>query len=54
MSEKTQFDFSVIRTLRLKRGLTAEQLAEKAGTMRVTVAKIEGGCGNPTLETIER
>lgn len=52
MSDKTQFDFSVIRTLRLKKGLTAEQLAEKAGMTRVTVAKIEGGGGNPTLETI--
>jgi XRE family transcriptional regulator, regulator of sulfur utilization len=52
MSDNTQFDFSVIRTLRSKRGLTAEQLAEKAGVTRVTVAKIEGGEGNPTLDTI--
>jgi XRE family transcriptional regulator, regulator of sulfur utilization len=52
MSFNTQFDFSVIRTLRLKRRLTAEQLAEKAGLTRVTVAKIENGEGNPTLDTI--
>jgi transcriptional regulator with XRE-family HTH domain len=52
MSDNTQFDFSVIRTLRLKRGLTAEQLAEKAGLTRVTVTKIESGEGNPTLDTI--
>jgi XRE family transcriptional regulator, regulator of sulfur utilization len=52
MSDNTRFDFSVIRTLRSKRGLTAEQLAEKAGVARVTVAKIEGGEGNPTLDTI--
>ena len=52
MSDDTQFDFSIIRTLRLKKGLTAEQLAEKAGITRATVAKIEGGDGNPTLDTI--
>ena len=52
MSDNTQFDFSVIRTLRQKRGLTAEQLAEKAGMTRATVAKIEAGDGNPTLDTI--
>ena len=46
------FDFSVIRMLRLKRGLTAEQLARKAGLTRATVSKIEAGEGNPTLETI--
>ena len=48
-----RFDFSVIRTLRLKRGLTAEQLARKAGLTRATVSKIEAGEGNPTLETID-
>ncbi|BBO78575.1 hypothetical protein DSCW_59920 [Desulfosarcina widdelii] len=53
MADSTRFDFSVIRTLRLKRGLTAEQLATKAGITRATVTKIEGGVGNPTLETIE-
>ena len=47
------FDFSVIRTLRLKRGLTAEQLAEKAGLTRATVSKIESGEGNPTLVTLD-
>jgi XRE family transcriptional regulator, regulator of sulfur utilization len=46
------FDFSVFRMLRLKRGLTAEQLAKKAGLTRATVSKIEAGEGNPTLETI--
>lgn len=53
MAASTRFDFSVIRTLRLKRGLTAEQLARKAGITRATVTKIEGGDGNPTLDTIE-
>jgi len=52
MSDNTKFDFSIIRTLRLKRRLTAEHLAEKAGVTRVTISKLESGEGNPTLETI--
>ena len=48
-----KFDFSVIRTLRKKRGLTAEELAKRANMTRATVSKIEGGGGNPTIETIE-
>lgn len=47
------FDFSIIRTLRRKRGMTAEELAGHAGLTRATVAKIEGGDGNPTIETIQ-
>ncbi|MFZ5451185.1 MAG: XRE family transcriptional regulator [Thermodesulfobacteriota bacterium] len=47
------FDFSVIRTLRKKHGLTIEDLAQKAGLTRVTVAKIEMGSGNPTMDTVE-
>jgi transcriptional regulator with XRE-family HTH domain len=53
MSDDTHFDFSVIRTLRTKHGLSALQLAEKAGMTRATIAKIENGEGNPTLETIQ-
>lgn len=48
-----RFDFSVIRNLRMKRGMTAEELAKKANLTRATVAKIEGGSGNPTMGTIE-
>lgn len=36
----------------MKWGLTAEALAERAGITRATVAKIESGNGNPTIETI--
>ncbi|BBO74584.1 hypothetical protein DSCW_20010 [Desulfosarcina widdelii] len=53
MTNLSRFDFSVVRTLRMKRGLTADQLAKKAGLTRATIMKIEGGCGNPTLDTIE-
>lgn len=52
-SGMNKFDFSVIRTLRKKWGLTAEELASRAKLTRATVAKIEGGEGNPTIETIE-
>lgn len=45
-------DFSIIKTLRMKWGLTAEELAARAGITRATVAKIESGNGNPTIETI--
>lgn len=48
-----KFDFSVIKNLRKKWGLTAEELAKKANLTRATVSKIEGGGGNPTIETIE-
>ncbi len=53
MTDNAKFDFSVIRTLRTKQGLTAEQLAQKAGMTRATIAKIESGGGNPTLDTIQ-
>lgn len=47
------FDFSVIRTLRKKQGWTIEELAAKAKLTRLTVAKIETGKGNPTMDTVE-
>lgn len=48
-----KFDFSVIRNLRKKGGLSAEELAKRAGLTRGTIAKIEGKNGNPTIDTIE-
>jgi XRE family transcriptional regulator, regulator of sulfur utilization len=48
-----KFDFSVLKTLRLKRGLTAEQLSEKANVTRATIAKMETGFDNPTVQTVE-
>ena len=48
-----RFDFSIIRNLRKKWGLTAEELAKRANLTRATVAKIEGGNANPTIDTIE-
>lgn len=48
-----KFDFTVIKNLRRKWGITAEELAQRANLTRATVGKIEGGEGNPTIETIE-
>lgn len=45
-------DFSIIRELRKKQGLTAEELALKANVTRATIAKMESGGGNPTISTI--
>jgi transcriptional regulator with XRE-family HTH domain len=46
-------DFSVIRSLRKKRELSADQLAAQAGLTRATVTKMEAGEGNPTVATLE-
>lgn len=46
------YDFSVIRSLRKKRGLSAEDLAARSGLTRATVAKVEAGQGNPTVATL--
>ncbi len=48
-----KFDFSIIKNLRGKWGITAEELANRANLTRATVAKMESGCGNPTIDTIE-
>ena len=52
MEQQGQFDFSIIKTLRMKRGLTAEQLAGAAGITRATVVKLESGKANPTVDTL--
>ncbi len=43
-----------IRELRVERGLTQEQLCERAGISVDAVSRIEGGSRVPTLDTIER
>ncbi|WP_287373802.1 helix-turn-helix domain-containing protein [Prosthecochloris sp.] len=48
-----QLDFSVLKTLRQKRKMTAEQLASEANVTRATIAKIEAGFDNPRVQTIE-
>ena len=48
----TTLDFSIIRKLRKKQGMTSEELALKANVTRATIAKMENGSGNPTISTI--
>ncbi|MEF3698719.1 helix-turn-helix domain-containing protein [Desulfolutivibrio sp.] len=48
-----KFDFSVIRNLRKKKGITSDELARQAGLTRGTIAKIESRNSNPTIDTIE-
>ena len=43
-----------IRELRVERGLTQEELCERAGISVDAVSRIEGGSRVPTLDTIER
>ena len=43
-----------IKTLRERRTLSQEALATKAGIHRVTLADIERGAHQPTLDTLER
>jgi transcriptional regulator with XRE-family HTH domain len=43
-----------IKTLRERRGLTQEQLAERAGVSRTYLARLETGKQDPTLSTIEK
>lgn len=50
---RDRFDFSVIRNLRREQGMSAEELARKAGLTRAAIARIEAANGNPTIETIE-
>ena len=52
MTELNRFDFSIVRTLRMKRGMTAEALAQNAAITRATIVKLESGKGNPTVETL--
>lgn len=47
------YDFSVIKTLRKKRNVSAEELALKSGLTRATIAKLETGEGNPTVATLQ-
>jgi DNA-binding XRE family transcriptional regulator len=45
--------YQILR-LRIERGLTQEQLADKVGTTQSTIARLESGKANPSLLTLER
>lgn len=40
--------------LRIRRGLTQQQLAERVGTTQSSIARLEHGKTKPTLETLAR
>jgi transcriptional regulator with XRE-family HTH domain len=46
-------DFSILKNLRGKWGITAQELAGRTNLTRATIARLEGGEGNPTIETVE-
>ena len=43
-----------LRELRLKRGMTQQQLAEKTGISQSDISKFETGGGNPSIKTLQR
>ncbi len=48
------YDFSVLRGLRKKHGLTINGLSEKCGVSYVALSKLERNQGNPELRTLDR
>ena len=44
---------ATLKTFRERRGLTQQQLAEQAGTHRVTIAKLEAGALRPGVDVLE-
>lgn len=48
------FDFSLIRELRHKQGLSLEQVAEETMISYATLSRIESGRSQPNLQTIKR
>ena len=47
-----KLDFSVVKSLRIKSGLTVDELSRKSGLTRATISKIESINCNPTFETL--
>ena len=51
-SERARGLATNLRRLRARRGLSLQQLADRAGIAKTTLFKIESGRGNPTLDTL--
>ncbi len=49
-----EFDFSIIRSLRLKEGLTLEEMVQKTGLTQSTILRLEKNRCNPTANTLAR
>ena len=52
MDSQMQALATSVRSIRLQRGLSTVELSRRAGVARATLAQIEAGGGNPTLETL--
>lgn len=55
--EALEEEFALAEALidaRAKSDLTQEQIAERMGTSRTAVVRLEGGKGNPSLNTLRR
>ncbi|MBN2583776.1 MAG: XRE family transcriptional regulator [Planctomycetes bacterium] len=48
------YDFSIIRHIRKKLGLTIYGLSEKCGVSYVALSKLERNLGNPELKTLDK
>ena len=48
------YDFSIVRHLRKKMGLTIYGLSEKCGVSYVALSKLERNLGNPELKTLDK
>ena len=48
------YDFTIIRHLRKRMGLTIYGLSEKCGVSYVALSKLERNLGNPELKTLDR
>ncbi|WP_027180157.1 helix-turn-helix domain-containing protein [Maridesulfovibrio bastinii] len=49
----SNLDFSILKTMRVKKGVSSEDVAKATGLTRATVLKVESISGNPTMSTIE-
>jgi transcriptional regulator with XRE-family HTH domain len=48
------YDFTILRTLRKKKGATIGELSQKCGVSYVALSKLERNQGNPELRTLDR
>lgn len=45
---------TLLRTVRIRRGLTQAQLARRAGTTQTAISRLERGARSPTVQTLRR
>ena len=52
MANPTELAGAAVRDLRIRAGLSALELSRRSGVARGTLAQLESGTGNPTVETL--